>query len=79
MPQLGVGAELEAEDVVEDVLEERHLPVDEVESHHTSHRLDRPRGRLLWVRHPQHRMTDLIRCWDYWSFLFREEPGYRLE
>ena len=38
-PQLGVEAELEAEDVVEAMPGERHLPEDEVESLHLSHRL----------------------------------------
>ena len=39
-PQLGVEVGLEAEDVVEAVPEERHLPEAEVESLHLSHRLE---------------------------------------
>ena len=61
-PQLGVEAELEAQDAVEAVPEERHLLEDEVGSPHLSHRLDRLPSRSPWAMHPQHRRIDLIVC-----------------
>ena len=61
-PQLGEEVVLEAEDVVEAVPEERHLPEGEVESLHLSLRLDRLQIRLPWAMHLQHRRIGLIGC-----------------
>ena len=61
-PQLGVEVELEAEDAVEAVPEERHLLEDEVESPHLSHRLDKLPSRFPWALRPQLRRIGLIGC-----------------